>query len=238
MKDERQHMMRRNLTLFAVIAFAATTAAASSRTLTTSIEAAPLATVSVEAGVGDIDVTVGSDASVAVEVVLKPRRGGLFSSMRQAEAEVAAAELVEVIDGDVLRLRIRSTSDDRRFEERWTVRLPARLAVELDVGVGDVQIRGVAGGVQLDSGVGDADLEIPGGDVEISTGVGDISIRSVATAYGHVSGSGGVGDARIRVHGETLGKGGFVGSDASWRGDGPGTIETDAGVGDISVELD
>lgn len=230
--------MHRHLLTLVVTAVAAVPAYAGTRTLTADVDAAGLAAVAVDSGVGDIEVATTDEATIAVEVVLKPRRGGLFSSMKDAEAEVAAAELVTTVDGDILRLRVRSTSDDHRFEERWTLHLPARLALGLDVGVGDVAVRGVGGGVTVDSGVGDVRLEVPGGDLAVDTGVGDVTIRSTAAAYGHVSGSGGVGDARIRVHGETLGKGGFVGSEASWRGDGPGSIKADTGVGDITVELE
>lgn len=230
--------MRKTTVLAVAMTLAAGGVAAGSRTLTASVGADAFDRLELESGVGDVEVLATDGDTVDVEVALEPRRGGLFSSMRRAEREVESARLETTADGGTLEIRVRSDSDDRRFEERWRIELPARLAVQLDVGVGDVVVEGVSGGVQLDSGVGDVRLTLPGGDVEVDSGVGDVDVRSFAAAYGRVEGSGGVGDAVLRVGDRRIGNGGFVGSSLEWQGDGPSRIDIDTGVGDVSIRLD
>jgi len=211
---------------------------AAPRVLERSIPASGLDRVEIEAGVGDVRVEVGEEDTVAVEVTLEPRRGGLFSSIRTAEREVQEATLEAETAGRVLRLEVGTDSDQRRFEERWTVVMPARMALQLELGVGDVGIRGLAGGVTLEAGVGDVVVETSGGDLDLEVGVGDLSVRAPAAAYGRVRCAAGVGDARVRVQGEKLGGGGFVGSSASWDGAGAHRIQAELGVGDASVTLE
>lgn len=211
---------------------------AAPRVLERSISATGLDRVEIEAGVGDVRVEVGEDETVVVEVTLEPRRGGLFSSIRTAEREVQEATLEVETAGRVLQLKVGTNADERRFEERWAVVMPARLALQLELGVGDVELRGIAGGVSLEAGVGNVVVDTEGGDLDLELGVGDLSVRAPAAAYGRVRCAAGVGDARIRVQGEKLGGGGFIGSSASWKGTGPHRIEAELGVGDASVTLE
>jgi len=230
--------MRTTIVLTVAMTLAAGVAAAGSRTLTASVGADAIDLLRLESGVGDVELHATERETVDIEVVLEPRRGGLFSSMKRAEREVESARLETTVDGGALEIQVRSDSDDRRFEERWRIELPTRLAVQLDVGVGDVVVDGVGGGVRLDAGVGDVRLTVPGGDIEVDSGVGDVDVRSFAAAYGRVEGSGGVGDAELRIDGRRIGEDGFVGSSLEWQGDGPSRIEVDTGVGDITIRLD
>ena len=211
---------------------------AAARVLDRSIPAAGLERIEIEAGVGDVRVEVGEDDSIHVEVTLEPRRGGLFSSIRTAEREVQEATLEVETAGSALQLRVGTNADERRFEERWTVAMPARLALQLELGVGDVEVRGLAGGITLEAGVGDVVVDTESGDLDLEVGVGDLSVRAPAAAYASVRCAAGVGEARIRVQGEALGGGGFVGSSASWTGSGSHHLKAELGVGDASVTLE
>ncbi len=208
------------------------------RLLTQTVPAAGLTRVTVSAGVGEVEVRAASGDEVRAEVVLEPRRGGLFSSIRAAEREVQEAVLtVSAADGE-LTLEVSTDSGDRRFEERWTLTLPASLALELRVGVGNVRLDGLAGGVTLESGVGNALLEVGGGDLEVELGVGDLTLVGPAAAYGPVTCSSGVGETRLRVHGQRVEGGGFLGGSSSWTGQGPSRLEAEVGVGNAVVTLD
>ena len=232
--------MHRNLALSAaLIAITSLPAqAVETRTLTGSADAANLTLVSLDAGVGDIEVIGTEGDIVSWEVVLKPRRGGIFSSSRRGEQEVREARLDADVRRGELRLEIDSPSGDQRFEERWTIHMPARLAFELDFGVGDVRIRDLAGGINLDAGVGDVTLQVAGGRVKVEVGVGDIDVRAPTGAYGSAEASAGVGDATVTVRGHSTDRGGFIGGSASWHGDGRDDISVEVGVGDASVVLD
>jgi len=232
-------MKRYWILALAMIVLAAPAWAGSPRILQGAVDAGNFETVRLDAGVGEITV-VAVDAleKVTIEVSLKPRRGGFFSSMKKAQIEVDEAELRMDVSKGVLRLEIETKSDDRHFEETWTIELPARLALDLDVGVGDVEVRGLAGSLTIDAGVGDIVAEGLSGNVSIDVGVGDATVRAASVHYGSVSGSGGVGDAKLTVHGKSISSSGFVGKSAKWTGDGEHVIEISMGVGDAEVILD
>ncbi len=232
--------MRRTLALAAaVIAVASMPAqAVETRTLSGRADAASLTLVALDAGVGDVEVLGTDGDTVSWEVVLKPRRGGIFTSSRRGEEEVREASLNAEVRRGELRLEIDSPSHDRRFEERWTIHMPARLAFELDFGVGDVRVLDLAGGVNLDAGVGDVTVETAGGRVKVEVGVGDVDVRAPVGAYGSAEVSAGVGDATVTVRGHSTDRGGFIGGSASWHGDGKDDISVEVGVGDGSVVLD
>jgi len=214
-------MKRSWIVLAIALAVAAPISAAAPRTLDGRVPAADLENVRIDAGVGDIDINVvnGTD-EVSVKVELKARRGGFFSSLKKAQAEVDEAELRMDVSRGVLRLKISTESDDRHFEERWTVELPARLGCDLDLGVGDIDVRGLSG------------------DLTVDLGVGDASVEAAAADYGSVDGSGGVGNAQLTVRGEKISSSGFVGKSAEWTGSGEHIIEISVGVGDAKVTLE
>jgi hypothetical protein len=233
-------MIRHAVVAAAVLGLAIPATAARNRTIEETLPSQGVASVVLDTGVGDVELLTHDTDTIEIEVLLIPRRGGLFSSLASAERAVERATLESRRQDDRLELRIdaEGSGDDRRFEERWTVTMPERLAVSLELGVGDLTVRGIAGGIVAELGVGDADIEVPAGDVSLELGVGDARVTAPATAYGTVDCSGGVGDSRIDVGGRKITGDGFLGHSASWLGDGPGTIEIEAGVGDARVVLE
>ena len=232
-------MKRIWIVLAIALAIAAPLSAAAPRILDGRVPAVDLETVRIDAGVGDIEITAVDGADeVSVTVELKARRGGFFSSLKKAQAEVDEAELRLDVSRGVLRLKISTESDDRHFEERWTVELPARLGCDLDLGVGDIDVRGTSGDLTADLGVGDLSATTVSGDLNIDIGVGGASVEAAAADYGAVDGSGGVGDAQLTVRGERISSSGFVGKSAEWTGSGERIIEISVGVGDAKVTLE
>jgi hypothetical protein len=213
-------------------------AAATDRTIVGSFGIDGVERVNVEAGVGEFELVASELDEVRIEVVLTPRRGGIFSSMKASEEQVEKAELSSEVVGRQLYLEISADDGDRRFEERWTVHLPASFAIGLEMGVGDVQIRGLEGGAELEVGVGDVVLELAGGDVTVDLGVGDLRLRAPADGVGSVKSSQGVGDSQLTIRGERIDGEGFVGKSASWSGDGPHRIVVTVGVGDAKISLE
>ena len=232
-------MKRIWIVLAIALAIAAPLSAAAPRILDGRVPAVDLETVRIDAGVGDIEITAVDGADeVSVTVELKARRGGFFSSLKKAQAEVDEAELRLDVSRGVLRLKISTESDDRHFEERWTVELPARLGCNLDLGVGDIDVRGTSGDLTADLGVGDLTAVTVSGDLNIDIGVGGASVEAAAADYGAVDGSGGVGDAQLTVRGERISSSGFVGKSAEWTGSGERIIDISVGVGDAKVTLE
>lgn len=213
-------------------------AAGQPKALEATVPAAGLELVRLDAGVGDIEISGADVAEIALRVELEPRRGGFFSSMKTAQREVDRAELRTEVSGGELVVEIDTDGGDRRFEEHWTIQVPAQLAFTLELGVGDVEVRGVTGALDLELGVGDVLVEGVAGDVTVEIGVGDAAVIGRAEHFGSVDGSGGVGDARLTVRGERVESSGFVGHSAEWTGDGPHRIEISVGVGNAKVTLE
>jgi hypothetical protein len=223
-----------------ILACALMVEAAGPKTLTRTIQAGAIETLDLSSGIGDVTITAREAIDeVAIEVVLTPRRGGIFSSKRQAERDVEAASLEAAVKHESLKLRIRpADDDDRRFEEKWIIEIPSRLAIKLEHGVGDVVIRAARAGIELDSGVGDIDVEAAEGDITIDLGVGNAVVRAPAAFYASAEAAGGVGSARVTVRGEEIEGGGFVSHAASWSGDGSYRLDVSVGVGDAIIVLD
>jgi hypothetical protein len=102
------------------------------------------------------------------------------------------------------------------------LRVPRDLALHLEMGVGDLDVRDMEGDLHVELGVGDADIRSPGSavrSVDVSTGVGDADVR---TRRG----------GAVRRHS-------FISSTASWdEGRGRSEIHLKVGVGDATVRVD
>jgi len=106
--------------------------------------------------------------------------------------------------------------------------VPRALAVDIEMGVGELDISGLEGDLDVDLGVGEAD------------------IRASRAQAGHVSVDTGIGDAEIRGGGTDTRSRGFIGSHAVWTGattqgtgrDGHSAVRLHVGVGDATVRLE
>ena len=227
--------------LVPILILAACTASvvtAAERTLSHTQSSEGIEIVAFDAGTGDFELVADSGETIDITVTLTPRRGGLFSSLKDSEREVEQAVLRSKAVGKRLLLEIETESGDRRFEERWEVRLPSRCGVEIESGVGDVTLQGITGGATLEVGVGNVRVDAPQGDIFVDLGVGEAVVTAVAASYGPVKASGGVGDARIVASGDRIEGEGFVGHSTSWVGSGRHRIEIEVGVGDARVTLE
>lgn len=103
------------------------------------------------------------------------------------------------------------------------VRIPAGIALGIDMGVGELTIEGLTGDVDAELGVGEMNLRLPFD-----------AIRSVSLAAG-------IGETSLHlpVGRHTSERSHLVGSETDWR-EGPGQANLDAevGVGEVNVRLD
>lgn len=101
------------------------------------------------------------------------------------------------------------------------LRVPRRLALDIEMGVGELDVNGIEG------------------DLDVELGVGDADIRAPKDSAGRVTVEAGVGDARIHGGGTRTMGGGFIGSHASYDGDKRGSsVRLHVGVGDATVRLE
>jgi hypothetical protein len=99
--------------------------------------------------------------------------------------------------------------------------VPRALAVDIEMGVGELDVDGMVGDLDVDLGVGEADIH---------------ASRAEAS---HVSVDAGIGDAEIRGGGSGTHSRSFIGSHSVWSdGDGHSAVRLHVGVGDATVRLD
>jgi hypothetical protein len=194
--------------------------------------------VLIDGGVGAIDVRASDDQKIHVFLKVEPDD----DSNSLDEEDMAAMELeVDRTSRRVkLELDLPSGVDVDDVQEHWEVRIPSGVETELELGVGQVDVRGLTGGLLISVGVGELNVDIPSGPVEVSVGVGDVEIIQTKANIGTVRVDTTVGDARLRVNGERIeGSSHFgIGNRIKFKGDGQDEIEVSVKVGEVKVELD
>lgn len=207
-------------------------AAEDEREFSATIPAADIETLQLEANVGSVRVT-GHDGD-QIEISVRLELGDdWFGSSERAQERLASAELQKDVSGSRLRLGLdydRNRDGDDDLEEHWLIEMPASLAAELTLNVGEMEVRGLAGGVNAEVNVGELDINVEAGDVDAEVNVGEISVVSRTGGPGEIDMDVNVGDARLLIDGKRI-----EGKDGAWLG---GSIRHDAGGDDdISVEI-
>ncbi|NQZ07177.1 MAG: hypothetical protein HRT35_08445 [Algicola sp.] len=169
--------------------------------------------ISLNVPVGSLDVQTCDCNEITIKVTVEPsnNKWGFFSS----GADVDNAEL---------KIRERSSGlsfeiDEDDTKQKWKVTLPASSALDIDMGVGSVDVEDLSNSLNAEVGVGQISVDLSGDNyqrIELESGVGDTSI----------DGFSGVKTKRS-----------VVSSEASFRGDGEYSISIEVGVGSADVDL-
>ena len=177
-------------------------------------------TVRIDFKVGALRVETA--ATDRIEVDLTVRCKGWGSSRCHEELE----ELELEFDSFGREVSVRILGDrklrSRRIEVDGTIVVPASSPLEIDMGIGDLDVRGASEDVSVDMGIGEVTVWMPGDKVKsvsVDAGIGDASIRG--------------SDRRVTGSRSML-----IGAEAEWR-DGPGNarVVVDLGIGEASVRL-
>ncbi len=205
----------------AVLALAAVPAQAGHgrKTIHETVPAAGASAVAIDFPVGELRIETGFANEVRVDLEVVCDRW-----FRSCENRIDDVELVSDLAGGTLHVEIRGygrghTGD---LEVNGTITVPAGKELEVDMGVGELDITGVSGRLDVDLGVGEVTVRMPAAkvrSVSIDAGVGDTSLRLPGGA---------VGEARS-----------FVSSEIDWsEGRGEARVSVDVGVGDAAVTLE
>ncbi len=174
------------------------------------VDASMLASVRLEISVGELEIETYDGDEIQLEIDIEAKRSWL--SWRRRDIEDVELEVRES------NSRVYLSIDERNIEQHWRVRMPAKLALDIDVGVGEIRIEDFSN------------------DLEMEVGVGSVRIEVADTDYGLIHVEAGVGDATIRgFSGSSHNERSFVSADASYRGEGDKKIEIEVGVGDVVV---
>lgn len=188
------------------------------RTIEQDLSATDVRGVLFHGSVGEVKVEGTDGDSVHLRIVFKCNHDN--ARCRSAAEDVDLE--VGHHDGELkLKLEDWPKIGDRGLSVEAFLEIPRDRSVEIDWGVGEIDVRRMESNVEIDLGVGEIDVdgtEATVRSVSMDTGVGEAELR--------------VGDRRIDGHG-------FIGQSLDWSG-GPGQahIEIDNGVGEITVRLE
>ena len=179
--------------------------------LTQDIAAANLSRLVLNAHVGSVKIAKSSDEQVHVYVKVSDKEDwSLFSdSLEDVQLKVKH-------QGNVLQLEL--SEDD--FGEEWIIEMPATADLDIDLGVGSVNVQGIRANIKVDVGVGEVTLGSYAQnyvDATLDTGVGGTTIDATG---------GNITSTRT-----------IVSAESNWHGSGKYTITIEVGVGDASLEL-
>jgi hypothetical protein len=196
---------------------AATPCGATTYTASRSYPARSIETVSVEFPAGDLRIDTVDDDQITVRMVARCRQSG-----SRCEDRIGDLRLISRSVNGVLTLELeglnKSTFRSPRVE--LEIGIPQALAVRVEMGAGDLEVRSVTG------------------DVQVQMGAGDVNLHLLERSVGAVAVNVGVGDATLRRHREPVDGHGFISKRLRWEGDGKSRVDVDLGVGDVSVALD
>lgn len=174
------------------------------------VDASMLTSVRLEISVGELEIETYDGDEIQLEIDLEAKRSWL--SWRRRDIEDVELEVRE--SGSHVYLAI----DERDIEQHWRIRMPAKLALEIDVGVGEIRIDDFSNNLEMEVGVGSVRIEVADTDyrsIHVEAGVGDASIRGFSN----------------RADNERN----FISADAYYQGSGDNKIEIEVGVGDVEV---
>lgn len=183
------------------------------------LPAAKSRTVHLKFPVGDLRVEASDGSQVELELTARCKGW----NHRGCEEDARRVHVETDDSGGRLDFEVRGYPNfhSTDFNLRGVLRVPARMDLDLDMGVGDLKV---------------ADIE---GDLHVELGVGDAEIRTAASAVRSVDVEAGVGDAGVIAAGNKVRRHGFVGSTASWdEGRGRSSVSLHVGVGDATVRVD
>ncbi|CCQ10195.1 Secreted protein containing internal repeats [Pseudoalteromonas luteoviolacea B = ATCC 29581] len=166
-----------------------------------------------EVPVGRIDLQTNNSDKIDVRVEITPKNEGdsWFGSdvnldKFSIEAKNTESELYLTIDSD-------------EIEQIWQVTIPKSLALNLELGVGKVEVSDLANSATIEVGVG---------KVLINTALNDFKAINLDS---------GVGKTRVKGFEKNIEHNkNVVSSDVKYRGDGQYSIDVEVGVGDAKVE--
>ena len=211
--------LKRTLLLFAAFTLIASAGqAATVRTLeeTLSLEADDTLVLDFPVGELRVEGTSGQTVEVTVEIECSSLRRRCKSAAEEIEIEVRQRSTRVVVEvGGWPRWGTGG------MKVSLVARVPRRTPLQVDMGVGQVQVRGLHSNVSVDLGVGEVEVEM---DAD--------RVRSVDLDSG-------IGESSVAVNGSPVkGRRSFLGGEIDWsEGTGTARIEVDLGVGAIDIDL-
>lgn len=193
--------------------------AAGSRRIVESFPAPREGAVGIVLKAGELEVAGGDGEALTFDLLLRCERPTARCERRLARAEIEARATARSL---ALEVRGVSKRAARKIDVEGRVEMPRGAALTVEMGAGELRVRGVESDVTVDLGIGEASLELR------EAGVGSVRLRA---RIGEAELHGESGSPRTR---RPL----VVGGRVDWDG-GPGraAIDVKVGIGAVSVDL-
>lgn len=203
----------RTLALVTAISAAFSTSAMASEeiTLKDTFPLTATGTLHLEVPVGEINLKTHEGDDIQVKVDIKPQNDSWFGD----GDDIADADFEYTTKDGHLYLEI----DKDKSVQSWTISMPRNANIDLDVGVGEINLNDVNADVLIDVGVGDVEVEVNHDNyatINLEAGVGDVELDGFTNAQWEK---------------------GMVGDTVRWNGSGSYKIDIEVGVGEVEVEL-
>ncbi len=167
--------------------------------------------LNIEFPVGSLEVESYNGSDVVVKVRIEPKSDNSWFS---SDADLSDVKLNHSQSTSSLSLIL----DNDDIKQDWHVKMPKSMAIDVELGVGDIEINDASNSVDIELGVGAVKIDTTLDDykrIKLDTGVGDTKIRG------------------FKKDVNTSRK--IVSSHSSYSGNGQHTINVKVGVGDIKV---
>lgn len=169
--------------------------------------------------VGELRVEATDDTKVRLELLVKCRSAG------SERCERFARNLRLDVDQTAGELRVRVKGypkfETHNINLHGILLVPRSLHLKLEMGVGELEVDGIAGDLEVDLGIGEANLLLD------------------AARFQSASVDVGIGDATLRAQGKRRSSSGIVGRSVNWNeGSGSSRAKLHVGVGEATVRMD
>jgi hypothetical protein len=168
--------------------------------------------------VGELTVEGGDSSQVGLDVKIACNH-----RTSRCEEAAQALRLVYNTSGDQLRVEVKNWpkfGGSRGLHVRARINVPRDLPLRAELGVGELNVQGLASDLDLDLGVGEVNVNLPKdavGSVDLDTGVGEASLHAAGRRYESA---------------------GLFTRELHWdKGSGRARVKVDCGVGEIDVTL-
>lgn len=158
--------------------------------------------------IGEVELETHSGDDVKLAVTVSIKDDNWFS-----DDDLSDTEMQIEVDGYDVYFSV----NKKENQQDWKILIPENANIDLDVGVGAIDIEGVEQTVKVDLGVGEIEVEMAGNDyrrIDLDSGVGDVQVSGLDNA-----------EVETAIVSESL----------DWRGDGEYKIDIEVGVGGIDV---
>lgn len=215
--------------------------AADGRDFSLDVPAEDLDRLELDANVGEVEIRAADVDQVEVRVRLEPGDGDWFGSTEELERRLADATLEHDVAGGVLSLALEyddGFGDDTDLEEHWEIRLPAAMALNVELNVGSMDIEGTGGGVEAEVNVGELGIDVLEGDIDAEVNVGELDIRTATDSPGEFDLETNIGEAKLRIDGRAAGRlDGWLGNSVTHDAGGDDDVRARVNVGEVRVEV-